>query len=423
MIILILIIFLLGYFAIAFEQPIGLNKAASALLTGVLCWIIYFHEAQDAGKTSMELLQHVGNISSVLFFLLGAMIIVEIMDSHHSFDIITEKISTQSKRTLLIILATITFFLSALLDNLTTAIVMTSISSKLITKREEQWWFAGMIVIASNAGGVWSPLGDVTSSMLWIGGQVSASQLILRTFFPSLFVWIIPLLFISGKFRGKRVDSKQDAKPLRDRNGFVILVSGIILLILVPVFKITTGIPPFMGMLLALGLIWILTSILHNKKLPEVGDRKITPAEALQRIDAPSIIFFLGILLAVSALQAVGILKSLSELLSGAAKNDYVLGSVLGLTSSVIDNVPLVAAIQGMYNLSVYPPDHTLWEFVAFTTGTGGSILIIGSAAGVAVMGIEKISFGWYLKKISGAALLGFAAGIIVYIIQQNVFS
>ncbi|MCX6291745.1 MAG: SLC13 family permease [Bacteroidetes bacterium] len=411
MIVLVLILFILGYLTIVFEQPLRLNKAASALITGVLCWMIYFFHTSSPEKATGELLQHFGEISSVLFFLLGAMIIVEIMDAHHGFDIITEKITTRSKRTLLVIISVFTFFLS----------VMTSISSKLLKKKEDQWWFAGMIIIAANAGGVWSPLGDVTTSMLWIGGQVSASRLVLQTLFPALVVWIVPLLFIAGKFKGQKLEVTGE-KTVSNREGVIILISGIILLVFVPVFKILTGMPPFMGMLLVLGLIWIITSFLHEKKLPENNDPKITPAEALQRIDAPSILFFLGILLAISALQSFGILKSAAEFLSTSCKNDYVIGIALGMVSAVVDNVPLVAAVQGMFDASVYPADHSFWEFIALTTGTGGSIIIIGSAAGVAVMGIRKISFGWYFKKISWIALLGFLAGIFVYIIQQKSF-
>jgi Na+/H+ antiporter NhaD/arsenite permease-like protein len=420
MIVLLLItVFVLGYLAIAFEHVIKLNKAASALISGVLCWTIYILQSDAPQQVSEELLHHLGEIASILFFLLGAMTIVELIDSHNGFDIITEKINTSKKSTLLLIVSVITFLLSALLDNLTTAIVMASLCSKILSDKEDKLWFCGMIVIAANAGGAWSPLGDVTTTMLWIGGQVTALTIMKQLILPSIAVCIFPALIIAARFRGKQLDAviipKTTEKEKRD--GQVILLAGIGFLIFVPTFKTLTHLPPFMGMLLALGLMWVITSFIHKGKEPELVE-KYTVTKALQKVDTPSVLFFLGILLAVAALQSFGLLKELAGTLSSTLKNDYLIGVALGLLSALVDNVPLVAASQGMYDLSTYPTDHPFWEFLALTTGTGGSAIIIGSAAGVAVMGIEKIDFIWYLKKISWLALIGFVAGISVFLLQ-----
>lgn len=418
---LLIIVFVLGYTAIALEHPLRLNKAASALLTGVFCWTIYILGGHSHNEIVEQLIHHIGEISSILFFLMGAMTIVELIDSHNGFEIITSRIKTKSKRKLLLIVSVITFFLSAILDNLTTAIVMTSLSSKLLAEKEDRFWFAGMIVIAANAGGAWSPLGDVTTTMLWIGGQITALNIMLKTFLPSLAVAIVPLLIASFRFKGKFLDESLagNLKKEADREGKIMLISGIGLLVFVPVFKTITHLPPFMGMLLALGLLWIITTAIHSNK-DEETKKKYTVAHALRKIDTPSILFFLGILLAVAALESFGLLKEAARFLTDHLKNDYLIGSSLGVLSAIVDNVPLVAASQGMYDLGTYPTDHSFWEFIALTTGTGGSMIIIGSAAGVAVMGIENISFGWYLKKISWLALSGFIAGILTYIAQQT---
>ena len=416
---LILIVFILGYIAIALEHPLKLNKAASALITGVLCWTIYVLQSTSAESATEELLHHMGDISGILFFLLGAMTVVELIDSHNGFDIIKEKITTTSKSRLLLIIALVTFFLSALLDNLTTAIVMTSLCSRLLTEKEDRLWFAGIIIIAANAGGAWSPLGDVTTTMLWIGGQITALNIMKELILPSIAVCLLPALLVAYRFRGKKLDAV--LLPVRSakekREGKIILFAGMGFLIFVPVFKTLTHLPPFMGMLLALGLMWVITTVIHKGKEPGSA-QKYTVTHALQKVDSPSILFFLGILLAVSALQSMGLLKQMADGLSGTLKNDYLIGSVLGLLSAVVDNVPLVAASQGMYDLSTYPADHHFWEFLALTTGTGGSAIIIGSAAGVAVMGIEQVNFMWYLKKISWLALLGFIAGIAIFFLQ-----
>ena len=417
----IILVFVFGYLAIALEHPLKLNKAASALITGVVCWTIYMLQSESSHEVGEELLHHLGEISSILFFLLGAMTIVELIDSHNGFDIITQKITTASKQKLLLLVTLITFLLSALLDNLTTAIVMTSLCTKLLREKEDRLWFAGMIVIAANAGGAWSPLGDVTTTMLWIGGQITALNIMKQLILPSIAVSIIPALIVSFRYRGKKIVTMPvaESSTLEKKEGKIILLAGIGFLIFVPVFKTITHLPPFMGMLLALGLMWVITTFLHKRKDAEHAAR-YTVARALQKVDTPSILFFLGILLAVSALQSYGILKDLAMFLSGTLKNDYLIGISLGLLSAVVDNVPLVAASQGMYDLNTYPTDHFFWEFLALTTGTGGSALIIGTAAGVAVMGIEHINFMWYLKKIGWLALLGFVAGILIFILQMQ---
>jgi Na+/H+ antiporter NhaD/arsenite permease-like protein len=415
----IIIVFVLGYLGIAFEHPLRLNKAASALITGVLCWTVYIVQSEDNHAVGEELISHLGEISSILFFLMGAMTIVELIDSHGGFNIITRKITTRSTQKLLLIVTVLTFFLSSLLDNLTTTIVMVSLCSRILNKKEERLWFAGMIIIAANAGGAWSPLGDVTTTMLWIGGQISAFNIMKILILPSLGVCILPALIMSIRFRGKTFTTSpvKESTAKEKRDGKIILYLGIGLLLFVPFFKTVTDLPPFMGMLLALGLIWVVIAFLHKKKAPEIV-RQYSVANALQKIDTQSILFFLGILLAVNALQSFGLLRSLATFLTASLKNDYLIGTALGLLSAVVDNVPLVAASQGMFSLSAFPMDHPFWEFLALTTGTGGSAIIIGSAAGVAAMGIESVDFMWYLKKISWLALLGFAAGILVYLLQ-----
>ena len=418
---LLITVFILGYIAIAFEHAIKLNKAASALIIGVLCWTIYILQSNTVEVVGEELLHHLGEISSILFFLLGAMTIVELIDSHDGFDLITQKINTTSKSKLLLIIAVISFFLSALLDNLTTAIVMTSLSSKILSEKDDKLWFAGMIVIAANAGGAWSPLGDVTTTMLWIGGQITALNIMKQLILPSIAVCLFPALIIAYRFKDQQFqqNAETNGTAKEKKDGKTILFAGIGFLLFVPVFKTLTHLPPFMGMMLALGLMWIITTIIHKDKDDNVLE-KFSVARALQKIDSTSILFFLGILLAVSALQSFGLLKQLAGGLTNTLKNDYLIGTTLGLLSAIVDNVPLVAASQGMYDLSVYPTDHPFWEFLALTTGTGGSAIIIGSAAGVAVMGIEQINFMWYLKKISWLAIIGFAAGIIVFMLQRN---
>ncbi|MCC6721659.1 MAG: sodium:proton antiporter NhaD [Bacteroidia bacterium] len=418
----VIIVFVIGYLAVAFEQALKLNKAAAALITGVLCWTLYIFSGVEKEHAVEGLLHHLGEISSILFFLLGAMTIVELIDNHDGFTIIANNIKTRNKVKLLWIISLITFFLSAILDNLTTAIVMTSLASRMLKNKNDRLWFAGLIVIAANAGGVFSPIGDVTTTMLWIGGQITATNIIIELFLPSIFVCLIPLLIVSPKFRKQSFDFNE-TKELKvvKKEGIIILIMGIILLLFVPIFKMLTHLPPFMGILLSLGILWVVQAILHFNKEQE-NKYKLTVSHALEKIDTPSILFFLGILLSVSAIQSFGLLKQIAVSLDNLLGNIYLKGTVLGLISSIVDNVPLVAALQGMYDLNTYPTDHHFWEFIALTTGTGGSAIIIGSAAGVAVMGIEKIDFMWYLKKISWIAIAGFITGILVFIAQALIF-
>lgn len=416
--VLVISVFVIGYIAIAFEHKIKVDKAASALVTGVLCWLFYFLYTSSAPSSEKELLHHLGEISGILFFLLGAMTIVELVDSHNGFNLITDIITTKSKPKLLILVSILTFFLSAILDNLTTSIVMTSLCAKLIHEKKERLWFVSMLIIAANAGGAWSPLGDVTTTMLWIGNQITAGQIVLRTIIPSIAVAFVPMIILSVKFRNQHIEEREKSTIENHMESNIILFTGIGLLIFVPIFKTLTHMPPFMGMLLALGIIWFVSSIIHHGKSAE-RRYAYSVTRALRKIDTSSILFFLGILLAVSALQVFGILGHIASFTVEVIDNVYITGTILGLLSAIIDNVPLVAAAQGMFPLDMYPTDHVFWEFLALSAGTGGSAIIIGSAAGVAVMGIEKINFFWYLKNISWLALAGFFAGLLTFILEQ----
>ena len=415
----VLVLFILGYLFITFEHSIKVNKASLALLTGVLCWSVYMVGSVDVTAVSHSLLEQLSEISGILFFLMGAMTIVELVDAHDGFDVITTRITTNNKRTLLWIISIVAFLLSAVLDNLTTAIVMVSLLRKLLDDKEDRWLFSGMVIIAANAGGAWSPIGDVTTTMLWIGGQITAVNIILKLILPSLVCLLVPLLLLSFNMKGSFVrpvieKASNSMNSLFERN--VVFYLALAALVFVPVFKTITHLPPFMGVMFGLAILWLVTELIHKNKNIEEKDT-LSVARALQKIDVPSILFFLGILLAVAALQSVGHLHNLSTFMNEKIGNESIIVLIIGLFSAVIDNVPLVAATMGMYDLSVYPPDSFIWEFLAFCSGTGGSVLIIGSAAGVAVMGLEKIAFGWYVKKISWLALLGYFAGSMVYLL------
>lgn len=421
----IIIIFVLGYIAIATEHSIKINKAATALLTGVLCWTVYILFAPDKDMVSEELTTHLGELSGILFFLLGAMTIVELIDAHDGFDIITTRITTTDKRKLLWIIAFITFFLSAILDNLTTTIVIISLLRKLIRDDKDRLLFAGIVVIAANAGGAWSPIGDVTTTMLWIGGQITAFNIIAKLILPSIICIVVPLAFLSFKLKGKIehtvVETNSNKSTLSSKQQAIVFFSGVLILILVPVFKTITHLPPYMGILIGLGILWVITEIIHGKK-DEEDKHNLSVVHALRKIDTPSILFFLGILVSIAALQSIGVLTELSTWMTATLRNDNIIVMSIGLLSSIVDNVPLVAASQGMYDLNQYPADHYFWEFLAYCTGTGGSVLIIGSAAGIAAMGIEKIKFFWYLRNISLLALAGYFAGALTYILQHQIF-
>ena len=423
MITIIVILFVIGYAAIALEHNIKINKTASALITGVVLWVVYIVSQSDTHLVNEELLKHLGDISSILFFLMGAMTIVELIDTYNGFEVITERITQTKKVSLLWIIGILSFFMSAVLDNLTTTIVMVSLLRKLIKDHDTRLFYVGIVVIAANAGGAWTPIGDVTTTMLWIGGQISAFNIMKGLFLPSLISLAVPLGVLSLTMKG-RVErpflATETYKELSRRQQSIILILGLSMLIMVPIFKTLTHLPPFMGMMLGLGVLWIVTDIMHRNHTedqPENGKRR-TVTDVLTRIDLPSILFFLGILLAVASLEVSGILHTLSQFLDEKIGNLNFIVIAIGLASAIIDNVPLVAATQGMYDLAQFPMDHYLWEFLAYCAGTGGSILIIGSAAGVAAMGMEKINFFWYVKKISWLALLGYLAGAAFYIVE-----
>lgn len=420
--ILIIIVFVLGYIAITLEHSIHINKAASALVTGVLCWTLYILGEPDKAAIAHGLTEHIGEIAEILFFLLGAMVVVELMDAHDSFEVVTARIRTTDKRRLLWLVGGITFFMSALLDNLTTTIVMVSLLRKLIADREDRLFFVGLTVIAANAGGAWSPMGDVTTTMLWIGGQITAANVILKLLIPSAICTLVPLVFMGRRAKGKiqpaRAESSdyQPNTSVSERN--TVFGLGLGVLLFVPLFKTLTHLPPFMGMLLGLGVMWIITELIHSgKDEVEKGTRSVV--HALRKVDTPSILFFLGILVAVAALQSLGLLTGMASWLDRTVGNTSAIVIIIGFLSAIVDNVPLVAAAQGMYTLEQFPTDHYFWEFLAYCAGTGGSALIIGSAAGVAAMGMEKIDFFWYLRRITGWAVLGYLAGAAVFLLQN----
>lgn len=422
---LIVTVFVIGYIAIAMEHSLHVNKTAPALIAGVLTWAIYSYFTPDKALLNIELLEHMGDISSILFFLFGAMTIVELIDAHDGFELVTDKIQQTQKKKLIWTISLLTFFLSAILDNLTTTIVMVSLLRKLIADKKDRLRFIGMVVIAANAGGVWTPIGDVTTTMLWIGGQISSADTIMYLFLPAIATVLIPTGILSFRMSGtvKRShqlekESKYTPNKKQKRN---MLVLGVLTLISVPAFKYFTHLPPFMGMLLGVGVLWVYTDYLHRKSNPN-DVKKVSLIGAMHRVDMSSILFFLGILLAVAALEVSHVLVNVSLWLETAIGNQRLIVMAIGVLSSIVDNVPLVAAAQGMYDIAQYPMNDQLWQFLAYCAGTGGSILIIGSAAGVAAMGMEKIDFFWYVKNISLLALLGFLAGAGVYLVERLFF-
>ena len=418
------ILFVLAYLAIALEHPLGVNKSASALLGAGLLWTCYAVMSGDPQRVGDELGESLMGTAQIVFFLIGAMTIVEVVDAHNGFEVITQRIQTRSLSSLMWLVGFVTFFLSAILDNLTTTIVMVSLMKKLLDRREDRLFFAGMIIIAANAGGAWTPIGDVTTTMLWIGGQITSVEIMKGLLIPSLVNLLVPLTFTALLLRGKDVIAPvaiQDDTPTPtsafERNLMFFLGLGI--LVAVPVFKTWTHLPPFMGVLLGLGLLWLVGDLVHRHKDDDVR-QPLTLVHALSRIDMGSIVFFIGILLSVATLEHTHVLSSLASWMDQAIGRQDLIVLVIGLASAVVDNVPLVAASMGMYSLADYPTDSFLWEFMAYCAGTGGSILIIGSAAGVAAMGLEKIAFGWYVRKISGLALVGYFSGALLYILQYH---
>jgi len=414
-------IFLFTYLAVILENPLRINKSASALVGAGVLWIVF---ASFSGPVSVQLHETLISTAQIVFFLMGAMTIVELIDGHDGFLVVTQRIKTQKLSSLLWLTGLLTFFLSAIIDNMTASIVMVSLMKKLIGPKEDRLFFAGIIVIAANAGGAWSPIGDVTTTMLWIGGQITAGAIMKGVFLPSLVNALVPLIIISYWLRGRMVvspavtendEGRMDTTPF-ERN--FIFFMGIGILCAVPFFKAVTNLPPFMGILLGLGILWLTGELIQRKKNDQQKER-LTVASALQRIDMPSLIFFIGILFAVATLEHSHLLKTFAAWLGEKVGNQAAIVFFLGLASSVVDNVPLVAASMGMYPLTEYPTDSFLWEYLTYAAGTGGSILVIGSAAGVAAMGIEKIEFFWYVRKISLLALIGYICGAVVYILQH----
>lgn len=443
----IITVFIFGYLAIALEHPLHIDKGASALILGMLTWAIYVftipgdadhvhHVIEHGANGEGGLIHHMYDIASILFFLLGAMTIVETVDSYDGFSIITDRIKTTNKAKLLWIIAVLTFFFSAVLDNLTTTIVMVSLLRKLIDDRNTRLFYVGMVVIAANAGGAWSPIGDVTTTMLWIGSQLTTTTIVTQLFFPSLVTLLVPLGLLTFTMKGnvkKPMFTANDDLNIPTREKKLVFIMGVAGLLFVPVFKTVTHLPPFMGMMLSLGVLWLVTEVLNRKKKDEVKS-KLSVLHVLGKIDTSSVLFFLGILMGVAALQEAGFLNTVAEALRESLGNIYSINIAIGLISALIDNVPLVAASMGMYEITTpemlqaaspedaawlinFVEDGKFWQFLAYCAGTGGSALIIGSAAGVAAMGLERIDFIWYLKKLSLLALLGYFAGALFYIL------
>ena len=417
---LLVIVFVLAYSAIAFEHPLRVNKSASALLGAGIMWTIYAVTTGNHHLVTEQLNENLAATAQIIFFLLGAMTIVELVDAHDGFKVITSRITTTSQSVLIVLIGIVTFFLSAMLDNLTTTIVMVSLTKKLLDNHEDRLLFAGIIVIAANAGGAWSPIGDVTTTMLWIGGQISSFGIIKSVFLASVTNLAIPLIVVSFMLKGKPVGKKAEQNSSgtsRKLERNLMFAVGLGSLVMVPVFKEITHLPPFMGILSGLGVLWLVGELVHREKSDE-EKQHLTIVHALARIDMASILFFVGILLAVATLEDTHILTTLATWLNQIIGQQSIIVAVIGVISSIVDNVPLVAASMGMYDMHQFGMDSFLWTFLAFCAGTGGSLLIIGSAAGVAAMGLEKINFFWYVKKISGLAVLGYIAGILVFLVQ-----
>ena len=435
-------IFIIGYTCIALEHPLKVNKTATALLLGTALWAVFsfcniiFRPDLDIEQwrsfISGNLVENLGETAEIVFFLLGAMTIVTLVEDYQGFRIITDKITTTNKKKLLWELSILTFFLSALLDNMTTAIVMCALLSKLIADKKERWLFAGMVILAANAGGAWSAIGDVTTIMLWIGGQVTTVNIMVKTLVASLVCMAVPVFIVGATLKGDitRPDSENSGVEVPVHLRRLILIMGIAALIFVPIFKTITHLPPYLGMLFGLGVLWVTTEIV-SRKYEKDGHKLPTAVSTLEHIDVPTILFFLGILMAVACLKVAGILGDLAGGLNDAFLNIsmgeepvgfFLIDLIIGVLSSVVDNVPLVAAVMGMYPITdgaLFAVNHPFWEFLAYCAGTGGSLLIIGSAAGEAVMGMEKIDFIWYLKNITLKALVGYIAGALVFVLMD----
>jgi Na+/H+ antiporter NhaD/arsenite permease-like protein len=415
---LVLAVFLIGYAAIIVEQLIKLNKSATALLMGVGCWTILFLEPAESVERHLFIFSfQMFKVSQILFFLMGALTIVEIINVHKGFAVITNSLKIRSRRKLLWTTGMITFFLSSMLDNLTTTIVMISLLTKLVDNREERLLLGGAVVIAANSGGAWTPIGDVATTILWIYGQITSLAIMRDLFLPSILGLAACLLWFGREFKGDlpSFDSMQNEK--QEPWGTLILILGIASLIFVPIFKVLTDLPAFMGMMCGLGFMWVVTDLLHYK-YRERNHLRVT--SILPRVDLSVILFYLGVLLAINSLESAGLLKNMAQWLNSHVTTPEYIPVLIGLASSVIDNVSLVTATIGMYDLHQFKTDSTFWQTVAYCAGTGGSILIIGSAAGVALMALEKVDFTWYLKKITIPALIAYFGGLAVYALLRG---
>ena len=432
-----ILVFVAGYLAIALEHITKINKAAISLLMTAILWTLYSLIAPDAAP--VQILHQLGEVSSIVCFIFGAMVVVELVDSYGGFSLVAHVIKAKNRKLLLLIVSVLTFFMSATLDNMTTTIIMIAIMYKLIQDPTVRLWFASIIVLAANAGGAWSPIGDVTTIMLWVKGNVTSEALIPHLILPSIVSLVVPLLLSFGKITGNALNDPEagafeESEKLypqvtRVEKGIISLV-GVLGLVSVPVFKAVTGLPPFMGVFMVMGLLWFITEVMYTKHKEIKESNKLRIPKVIKVIDIPTVLFFFGILMAVGALQEQGILQQLAEMLDSMTQNVYLITGVIGILSSIIDNVPLVAAAMGMYPLAdaavveagtyaaAFVQNGVFWELLAYCAGVGGSLLIIGSAAGVVAMGMTKISFGWYLKNITWRALLGYLAGIAVYMLM-----
>ena len=428
MVLALIVTFVVAYAFIALEEPTGINKSAAALIGAGLLWSIYALGMHMPETVDEELAESLIATAQIAFFLIGAMTVVEVVDAHDGFAVITSRLKARTLGSLVWFVSLVTFFLSAVLDNLTTTIVMVSLVRKLLKERDDRLVMVGMIIIAANAGGAWSPIGDVTTTMLWIGGQVTTAAIVTKLLLPSLACMLVPLTLVGRSLRGKPivapdiVESEDDAPPCPPFERNVMFFLGVGVLLFVPVFKAVTHLPPFLGILFGLGVVWAVGDLMHRSK-PHDERQHVTIVHALTRIDLSAITFFIGILLAVATLEHSGVLADLAGWLDRTIGRLDVIVLAFGLISAIVDNVPMVAAAMGMYPMATYPADSFLWEFMAYCAGTGGSILIIGSAAGVAAMGMERVDFLWYMRRFSLLALAGYLAGAGVYIAINEVFA
>lgn len=432
-----IIVFIVGYLAIAMEHITKINKAAVALLITACLWVLYALIAPESAP--VQILHQLGEVSSIVCFIFGAMVVVEMVDRYGGFSLVAHIIKAKNRKLLLLILSALTFFMSATLDNMTTTIIMIAIMYKLIQDPTVRLWFASMIVLAANAGGAWSPIGDVTTIMLWVKGNVTSEAIIPHLVLPSIVSLVVPLLLSLGKISGNALDDPnagafEEGERLYPQvtrvEKAIISAVGVLGLVSVPIFKALTGLPPFMGVLLVMGLLWLITEIMYTKHKEISESNKLRIPKVIKVVDIPTVLFFFGILMAVGALQEQGILKELAVKLDSMTQNVYVVTGIIGVLSSIIDNVPLVAAAMGMYPLAdpalveagsyaaAFVQNGIFWELLAYCAGVGGSLLIIGSAAGVVAMGMTKISFGWYMKNITWRAFLGYIAGMFTYMLM-----